>query len=463
MIGDLDEAAATAKAAGDTRTSAQIRADEFFHRLTHGAHGAPATPPEQPEHPDAGRDDSDADADVGQDDSDDGRDDSDGRDASGDDSSGGPGSGDDSSTGSDSGARACAGCGCHGAAASSAAAAEERAGPRRRRPAMQVSLTMTLGTWLALRDDPALLGRDDTLPGAVARALALDAARDRPDTVTWRCVIVDGEHGTVLGVGRPLSTPRHDPPARLADLVRAIHPTCPFPGCTVPARRCDLDHRHPYEHGGPTCSCNLIPLCRTHHRLKGSGLVTVHPATPPNPHAPSPNVDRDEGADEPDMDDELDAFLRDLDRRRPEPDLPMGSLVWQLRSGKTYLRVPDPATPAPIAPSMHDIPAHLHTQRRSERAELRRLNADLADDHRRDSEQHAAAQRAAEHAVHQAALREEQIWAPADDHGDRQTATSPAVPVDLAQLWADAPLPDDPHQGEAAAAPGRADEGRLDA
>ena len=26
-----------------------------------------------------------------------------------------------------------------------------------------------------------------------------------------------------------------------------------------------------YDDGGPTCSCNLVPLCRYHHRLKTHG------------------------------------------------------------------------------------------------------------------------------------------------------------------------------------------------
>jgi hypothetical protein len=44
--------------------------------------------------------------------------------------------------------------------------------------------------------------------------------------------------------------------------------TCVHPYCTRPARRCDCDHVIPYARGGPTCPCNLAPLCRHHHRLK---------------------------------------------------------------------------------------------------------------------------------------------------------------------------------------------------
>ncbi|WP_235538810.1 HNH endonuclease signature motif containing protein, partial [Nocardioides sp. Root240] len=41
-----------------------------------------------------------------------------------------------------------------------------------------------------------------------------------------------------------------------------------FPHCTRPAARCDLDHATPHGEGGPTCPCNLVPLCRRHHRAK---------------------------------------------------------------------------------------------------------------------------------------------------------------------------------------------------
>ncbi len=47
---------------------------------------------------------------------------------------------------------------------------------------------------------------------------------------------------------------------------------CVFPWCTRPARtHCDRDHLQPHAQGGPTCSCNLAPLCRRHHRAKTHG------------------------------------------------------------------------------------------------------------------------------------------------------------------------------------------------
>jgi hypothetical protein len=48
--------------------------------------------------------------------------------------------------------------------------------------------------------------------------------------------------------------------------------TCVHPYCTRPARHCDCDHIVPFDpenpERGPTCPCNLAPLCRRHHRLK---------------------------------------------------------------------------------------------------------------------------------------------------------------------------------------------------
>jgi hypothetical protein len=65
-------------------------------------------------------------------------------------------------------------------------------------------------------------------------------------------------------------------------LVKVRNRTCVFPGCHRPARRCDLDHTTPYDQGGPTCECNLSPLCRKHHQVKqeiGWHLVQTRPGT----------------------------------------------------------------------------------------------------------------------------------------------------------------------------------------
>ena len=53
----------------------------------------------------------------------------------------------------------------------------------------------------------------------------------------------------------------------MAKRVKARDRRCRFPGCTVAAVFCDLDHVRPWP-TGPTADTNLICLCRRHHRVK---------------------------------------------------------------------------------------------------------------------------------------------------------------------------------------------------
>ena len=75
----------------------------------------------------------------------------------------------------------------------------------------------------------------------------------------------------VLDLGEHLEVPGYTPSPRLREQVILTHPTCVFPGCTRPSRSCDLDHVVPWADGGPTCSCNLVAVCRFHHRSKTHG------------------------------------------------------------------------------------------------------------------------------------------------------------------------------------------------
>jgi hypothetical protein len=65
------------------------------------------------------------------------------------------------------------------------------------------------------------------------------------------------------------------PSKRQQRLLRARAPRCEWPGCGRRASRavatgCDIDHDLAWPHG-PTCACNLGPLCRRHHRIKQLG------------------------------------------------------------------------------------------------------------------------------------------------------------------------------------------------
>ena len=57
------------------------------------------------------------------------------------------------------------------------------------------------------------------------------------------------------------------PSTRMAKRIRARDRRCRFPGCSIAAVFCDLDHVRPWPHGR-TRDDNLICLCRRHHRIK---------------------------------------------------------------------------------------------------------------------------------------------------------------------------------------------------
>jgi hypothetical protein len=75
----------------------------------------------------------------------------------------------------------------------------------------------------------------------------------------------------VVDLREYLHTESYEPTPALREQVILTHPTCVFPWCSRPSRRCDLDHILEYHRGGLTDSLNLAPLCRGHHRLKTHG------------------------------------------------------------------------------------------------------------------------------------------------------------------------------------------------
>ena len=63
-------------------------------------------------------------------------------------------------------------------------------------------------------------------------------------------------------------------PDRIKHQTEMLDHTCVFPHCTRRAERCDHDHIDPHQPdgtGGATCSHNIAPLCRRHHRAKTHG------------------------------------------------------------------------------------------------------------------------------------------------------------------------------------------------
>jgi hypothetical protein len=129
---------------------------------------------------------------------------------------------------------------------------------RRDRVQVQVRVTVPLTTLLGLDRLPGELAGYGPISSDVARALASQG--------TWRRLVTDPLSGALLDYGDT----RYRPPPHLAEHVIARDQTCDFPSCRIPAHRCDLDHRIPYESGGATSADNLGPRCRPHHRLKAS-------------------------------------------------------------------------------------------------------------------------------------------------------------------------------------------------
>lgn len=118
-----------------------------------------------------------------------------------------------------------------------------------------------------------LLARDVAPSDAVA-----EVERLGPATLAKVAEWLEGAAVRLLPVLDPsdssFAVDAHDPPARMAELVRLRDRACVHPWCEVDSRDCDLDHIERYDPEGPpaqTSPDNLAPLCRRHHRCKTSG------------------------------------------------------------------------------------------------------------------------------------------------------------------------------------------------
>jgi hypothetical protein len=84
------------------------------------------------------------------------------------------------------------------------------------------------------------------------------------------------------GCAHTAASGSYRPPPRIREHITARDVTCRSPHCGQPAWRGDLDHTNPWHNGGLTCTCNLGPLCRGHHKLKqhpGWTLTQAEPGT----------------------------------------------------------------------------------------------------------------------------------------------------------------------------------------
>lgn len=123
------------------------------------------------------------------------------------------------------------------------------------------NLTMSLAAYTAFTDDPAELTGHGIITAELARALQ--------KSIRSLAVVVTNTHGNAVAVGSTIYVPNQT----TTDQTVTAAGTCRFPACRIPAARCDLDHRVPFDHdragrGGPTDPSNLDPTCRNHHLLK---------------------------------------------------------------------------------------------------------------------------------------------------------------------------------------------------
>lgn len=130
-------------------------------------------------------------------------------------------------------------------------------GPSRSKGVVDIRVDLT--TLAGLNDDPAELAGF----GPVIADIARRVAKDQPNA-TWQYCVTDPD------TGRPLFTgvTRRRPTASMARWVQALRPRCVFPGCRMPARQSDIDHRIEYAKGGRTAAYNLAPLCRYDHGIR---------------------------------------------------------------------------------------------------------------------------------------------------------------------------------------------------
>ena len=122
-----------------------------------------------------------------------------------------------------------------------------------------VELRVDLETLAGLTEAPGELSGLGPVISDIARQVAEEQRH-----CTWSWTVTDPETGMPVHTG----VTRRRPSRETRRWVEARNPSCIFPGCRRPARECDLDHRLSWAERGPTCECNLVPLCRRHHRCR---------------------------------------------------------------------------------------------------------------------------------------------------------------------------------------------------
>ena len=135
--------------------------------------------------------------------------------------------------------------------------------PSRQRRRPHLAVTASLTTLLGLDDLPCDLAGYGPIPASMAREIAAAA--------TWTPLLLDSMTGELTARGHRTYRPSN----AQADWIIDRDKTCTFPGCRVPATRCDVDHNTPFDHSRAaeeqTVVDHMDAKCRHHHRMKTHG------------------------------------------------------------------------------------------------------------------------------------------------------------------------------------------------
>ncbi|WJL95907.1 DUF222 domain-containing protein [Microbacterium sp. ET2] len=111
----------------------------------------------------------------------------------------------------------------------------------------------------------ALMGQSD-VPCDLAGVGPIDAKTAR--------LLAGNSHGTwerllthpITGLTMAVDTYQRTKP--MDRFLKGRDKHCRWPGCRMPARKCEVDHNHDAALGGKTEICNLCCLCQRHHSMK---------------------------------------------------------------------------------------------------------------------------------------------------------------------------------------------------
>jgi hypothetical protein len=126
----------------------------------------------------------------------------------------------------------------------------------------RIQVTIPILTLAGAHEQPAILAGYGPVDADLVRTLAARAPG-------WDRVLVEARTGLPVGVDR------YRPSAEQRRYLAARDEHCRFPGCRMPARRCDIDHTIDAAHGGPTDCGNLAHFCERHHVMKHHTAWTV--------------------------------------------------------------------------------------------------------------------------------------------------------------------------------------------